>query len=195
MKIQKIQALCKSAKRIMIINDSKLGIQWLSDGTAIYPLFKLPRLSEENIFAMFDIPADKQGKIYYDERDRLPETLDFGDTAEGEQLVNLEPFGITAYGRGLEVFRGSEGAMLVDKKYLAPFDDSVAYYERVRRGGRPYIVAKEGMFISGIILPFEARHELSKWLSNTGEAMITVSDDEPMQSQLQFEDDEEEDDE
>lgn len=195
MKIQKIQALCKSAKRIMIVNDSKLGIQWLSDGSAIYPLFKLPRLSEENIFAMFDIPEDKQGKIYYDERDRLPVSLDFSDTSEGEQLVTLEPFGITAYGRSLEVIRGSCGAMLIDKKYLAPFDDGVQLYERVRIHGTPYIVAKEGMFIAGIILPFEARAELARWLVNTGEAMITVSDDEPMQSSMSFEDSEEADEE
>ena len=95
MKIQKIQKLCKSAKRIIIFN-AKNGVQWISDGYCIYPLFNLPRLSRENIFAMFDIPADKQGKIYFEEREGLPEGLDFGDTARGENVVTTEAYSIYA---------------------------------------------------------------------------------------------------
>ena len=175
MKIQKIQQLCKAAKRIMIINDEAHGIQWISDGYCIYPLFNLPRLTRENIFALFDIPEEKQGKIFFDERDELPTGLDFSDVADGERVVSPENYSINAHGRSLAVIKGAEGGQLFDKKYLAPFDDDAVLYERCRKYGHPYIVAKEGMFLAGVILPFEAREELAEWLVNIGEQLIVTA--------------------
>lgn len=171
MKIQKIQQLCKSAKRIVIYNDEELGIQWISDGYCIFPLFKLPRLTEENIYTMFDIPADKQGKIYFEQRDELPASLCFDDYFEGEVAVRSEQFGIVAYGRALEVIRGAEGATLYDKKYLSVFDDDAVFFERLRSGGSPYIVVKEGMFIAGVIMPFQPNIQLKEWLVDVSETL------------------------
>lgn len=125
---------------------------------------------------MFDIPADKQGKIYFDEREGLPGGLDFDDTARGESVVAPEAYSICAYGRTLKPFKCSQGAVLIDTKYLTPFDDDVTLYERSRASGMPYIAVKEGMLIAGIILPFEARSDLGEWLVNMGELVITSAE-------------------
>jgi hypothetical protein len=69
------------------------------------------------------------------------------------------------------VFRGAEGALLVDSKYLSVFEKDVTYFERLRRGASPYIVAKEGMFVSGVILPFEANITLKEWMTNVAESL------------------------
>jgi hypothetical protein len=171
MKIQKIQSLCKSAKRIIIFNDADEGIQWISDGYCLFPLLNLPRLTEDNIYALFDIPKDKRGKIFFEEREELPKSLCFEDSFEEENAVNPEQFGIYAYGQAFDVFRGAEGALLVDSKYLSAFDKDVTYFERLRRGASPYIVAKEGMFVSGVILPFEANITLKEWMTNVAESL------------------------
>lgn len=171
MKIQKIQQLCKSAKRIIIFNDADEGIQWISDGYCIFPLLNLPRLTEDNIYTLFDIPEDKRGKIFFEEREELPSSISVDTYEKGEISVKPEQFGIYAYGQACDVFRGAEGALLVDSKYLSVFDKDVTYFERLRVGGSPYIVAKEGMFVSGVILPFEANITLKEWLVNVSESL------------------------
>ncbi len=178
MKIQKIQQLCKAAKRIIIIEDAVHGTQWISDGYCVYPLFNLPRLSKENIFAMFDIPEDKQGAILFEEMEELPASMDFSDTADGEQVVSPEPFGISAYGRSFEVINGAEGAMLVDSKYLKVFEKDAVFYERYREHGTPYIVVKEGMFLAGVVIPFVDKGQIAEWLVNTGEALIVAREND-----------------
>lgn len=58
MKIKQIEAILKASKTIAVIETP--SCQWLSNGFAAYPIYNLPELTEENIFAMFDIPKDKQ---------------------------------------------------------------------------------------------------------------------------------------
>ncbi|MBQ2876988.1 MAG: hypothetical protein IJE25_08255 [Clostridia bacterium] len=176
MKIQKIQSLCKSAKRITVIKDDERYIQWLGEGSCFYPLFKLPRLSAENIFAIFDIPEEKQGKIFFEERDELPRAVDFSDVSDGETIITPEGGGVIFEGRTLVIFKSSLGVITVDKKYLAPFDDEVTYYERKTASGQPYIVAKEGMFISGIVMPYNGGNKLGEWLSDIGEGIVIMAD-------------------
>lgn len=176
MKIGTIEKLCKSAKRILIVNDKERGIQWISDGYCMYPLLKLPRLTAENIFAIFDIPEDKQGKIYFDEREDFPIALDTYDSCDGESVISPEGNAILAGGRVLVPFKCAEGVMLIENKYLNVFDDDVTYYVRPLFSGRPYIVAKEGMFVSGIILPYEADYKLAEWLCEIGEGVSVMLD-------------------
>ena len=171
MKIQKIQALCKAAKRIVIFNDENHGMQWISDGYCIFPLFNLPKLNEKNVYALFDIPEDKQGKIFFEEREELPRSICFSDYDKTEVAVKPEAFGISAYGRRLNVIRGSEGATLYDARYFSVFEDDATFFERPRADGAPYIVVKEGMFLAGVLLPYEANNELREWLVNVGESM------------------------
>ena len=191
MKLGTIEKLCKSAKRILIVNDKARGIQWISDGYCMYPLLKLPKLTAENIFAIFDIPEDKQGKIYFDEREDLPESLDALDTVDNETVVNPESNAIYSSGRLLVPFKCAEGVMLIENKYLGVFDDDVTYYVRPLPSGRPYIVAKEGMFVSGIILPYDAGYQLAEWLTEIGEGVGVMLDNRKSASEFDPFDDEE----
>ena len=176
MKIGAIEKLCKSARRILIINDEERGIQWLGDGYCLYPLFKLPRLNGENIFAIFDIPEDKQGKIYFEEKEKLPMSLNVEDVSDGETPITPESICISYNGKALVPIKCSVGVMMIDKRYLGVFDGDVAYYERLLPSGRPYVVAKEGMFTAGIILPEEPNEKLAELLVNTGEGLALASE-------------------
>ena len=97
--------------------------------------------------------------------------MSFNDYDESEVAVNPEAFGISAYGRRLNVIRGSEGATLYDARYFAVFEDEATFFERPRTDGAPYLVVKEGMFLAGVLLPFEANTELQEWLVNVGESL------------------------
>ena len=149
MKLSKIGALCKAYKRFVVYNVGH-GMQWISDGYAAYPLCDLPPLEEDNVFAIFDIPEDKRGKMYFDERQGVPVGMSFADAVQDE--VEIKPYSIGIIWQGAIYYpcKSREGILFVDKKYLSPFEDGVVLYERWAENGTPYIAAKRGMLLEGV---------------------------------------------
>lgn len=177
MKLSKIGALCKAYKRFVVYNVG-LGKQWVSDGYAAYPLYDLPPLSSESVLTIFDVPDDKRGKMFFDEKEGEPLGLDFSDYVTDE--VELRPcsIGIIWHGAVYLPFKSREGVLFVDKKYLSPFEEIPVLYERWTPGGAPYIVAKRGMLIEGIITPAGiATCELADLLCEIGELTAEVAVD------------------
>lgn len=152
--ISKIKDMCKAAKRIIITRTEY--VQWISDGYGTYPLYNVPELSRENVFAIFDIPEDKQSGFQFDERDCIGDGILLSDEHDGELPLTLLSTEIKAYGVTLAVAKSESGVIFINKRYLAPFADfenGVQLYERRGRSGQPYIAVKDGMFLFGLILP------------------------------------------
>lgn len=155
MKIKAIESLLKGSKQIIVYRSDRYG-QWLGDGSAMYPIHNLPNITEKHLYAMFDIPESKQSKYFFQERG-IPKTVDLRDCVEGEQLIQRGKISIIAVGRELEPIHTSVGTVFINTKYLKPFSDEAdgyELYERKDADGKTYIVAKSGMLIIGIILPF-----------------------------------------
>ncbi len=153
MKIKQIEKILKSQKRI-IISEAR-GAQWLSDGVAVYPVYNLPKLTEENIFPLFDIPEEKRDKFYF-KASSLPTFLNFEDSDENEQMIDRGDFSILVNGRILEPLKTSRGIVFIKSRYLKPIDDDEAgfvLYERISEYGRPYIVVKRGFILQAVIYP------------------------------------------
>ena len=177
MKLSKIGALCKAYKRFVVYNVGR-GMQWISDGYAAYPLCDLPPLEEDNVFAIFDIPEDKRGKMYFDERQGVPAGMSFADAVQDE--VEIKPYSIGIIWQGAIYYpcKSREGILFVDKKYLSPFEDGVVLYERWAENGTPYIAAKRGMLLEGVITPAGiATAELAELLCEVGALTEAVSED------------------
>lgn len=177
MKLSKIGALCKAYKRFVVYNVGH-GMQWISDGYAAYPLCDLPPLEEDNVFAIFDIPEDKRGKMYFDERQGVPTGMSFADAVQDE--VEIKPYSIGIIWQGAIYYpcKSREGILFVDKKYLSPFEDGVVLYERWAENGTPYIAAKRGMLLEGVITPAGiATAELAELLCEVGALTEAVSED------------------
>ena len=158
MKISTIQQICKGAKRIELFSAPSSSVQWISDGGAFYPLYNLPEMREENVFALFDIPEKKQDKIRFEYKSQLPSAICFGDAAEAENVLELGYISICARGRALRPLKTSHGMIYINEKYLKPFADAengVQLYERYTPGGEVYIAVKEGFLLTGIILPYD----------------------------------------
>ena len=191
MKIKKIESLCKNAKRLMIFNAR--DVQWISDGRAVYPLYGLPRLTPDNVLTMFDVPEDKRGKIYVDEKTELPPYLDISDAYPGEKEIAQEKISFNYYGKTLLPFRGSQGVIFLDKKYLEPLTDAkhgFTLFERVFADGRSYVAVKDGMLLSGIILPDDAASaELADLLVNVGELVAVSAENKAVQLSISDEKD------
>lgn len=176
MKIRKIGALCKAYKRFVVYNVGN-GMQWISDGYAAYPLYDLPPLEEDNVFAIFDIPEDKRGKMYFDERHGVPSGMSFADAVADE--IEIKPYliGIIWQGEIYYPCKSREGILFIDKKYLSPFEEGAVLYERWADNGVPYIVVKRGMLIEGVITPAGiATAELADLMCEVGNLTAAVSE-------------------
>lgn len=197
MRIKKIEAICKASRRIVVLWDREGECQWLGDGSAFYPVYGLPLLTEEHIFTMFDIPEDKRSKYLFTETE-MPATYNFTDHCDSEVPLVREELSLIRYGVTLIPFKTSEGITFVDKRYLKPLEDSENEYvlcERTAGNGQVYIVAKQGFLLAGVIMPcavvdktfvegLKTLHQLSTVKLSSGAA-------EPQQLNMDWEDNDE----
>lgn len=162
MKIKSIAAICKKAKRVMILNHcSRTGTvtQFIGDGVAYYPVYDLPLLDEECVLTIFDIP-EKQRENWTTMCGVELNGFHLEDTDTGEYF--LEELGVSFALNGVQVkpFRAKDGVLFVNSKYLAPFSDVrdiVQFFERRLDSGQPYVVAKAGFMMQAAIMPFQAQ--------------------------------------
>lgn len=175
MKLSKIGALCRANKRFTVYNVGR-GAQWLSDGFACYPLGDLPSLCEEEIAVIFDVPEDKRDKFYFEEKVGMPEGIDISDRVEDERELTPVPLGIVWCDEVLLPYKSESGVLFVARKYLAPFESVMTLYERRTKSGAPYIAAKRGMIVEGIITPYgAATQELADIILEVGGEMIVTA--------------------
>lgn len=161
MKNKSIAAICKKAKRVMILNHcSRTGTvtQFIGDGVAYYPVYDLPLLDEESVLTIFDIPEKQREN--WTTMCVEPAGLHLEDTDTGEYF--LEELGVSFALNGVQVkpFRAKDGVIFVDSKYLAPFSDVrdiVQFFERSLDSGQPYVVAKAGFMMQAAIMPFQVQ--------------------------------------
>lgn len=159
MKLKQIEAILKAEKTIIVSETP--ACQWLGNGAAFYPVYNLPKLTQDNIFTMFDIAEDKRDKFYFKERE-LPSFINFEDGDESEEMLDRGTIAFYAQGRTLEPLKTSQGIAFINTRYLKPFADSQAgyeLYERTDKLGRLYIVVKSGFVLLGVFSPYDLVNE------------------------------------
>lgn len=164
MKLKKVAALCAKSKHYVLFDkiDSTGEItQWLGDGYSLYPLNGLPILDEETLFAVLDVPEKQREKAVV-HRDNMPGTFNADDTDPAEIALNEGDIPLILGGTVLQPLMTRKGITFIQRKYLEPLDDMlgmIQLFERVAADGQPYIVAKAGLLIAAIIMPYDAIKE------------------------------------
>ena len=145
-KIKKLARLCSARKRIQLYDGDK--VQYIGDGSAIYPVWGMPDLDEESLMVVFDVPEKKQ-KDFLVSRDPTPRGINLGDVDETEQMVERLDLEID----GMMLLRTSRGLAMVQGKYLSPIEDeeNIELYERTGANGAQYIAAKAGFNLMALI--------------------------------------------
>lgn len=148
---QKIIEICKKAKRLTLFSDG--GDQWISAGGAIYPLLKVPHLTEETVRALYSLPDN----VKVEEVDGLPVPFSFINAERDERPVFYEKIQLQPGGDALVSLRTREGVTFIEEKYLKPLEPGengdCMLYERTDSHGHVYIAAKQGMMLEAVILP------------------------------------------
>ena len=160
MKMRKVIDLCKAAGELRLYEHE--GVQWISDGWALYPLWGMPALTPEGLCTAYDIPDKKWEKIQfvYDPTG-IPKAIDTADIADGEKKAIRAPLWIRWGGMSLVPFAVSTGVVWLDAAYLTPFekDDRLELYERRSPDGRLYFAVKVGFELVGILFPAALPHK------------------------------------
>ena len=107
--------------------------------------------------AMFDIPEKKRKKCR-SKRQPVSEVYSLEDWERGERALNDNWPTVEYDGRIVKPLSTNDGMTFIQDKYLAPLEDIADYlrlFERVDTEGNKYIVAKNGMEIAAIIMPFD----------------------------------------
>lgn len=157
MNVKKIIDLCKKNSFLRLYDGE--GVQWVSDGRALFPLFNLPIFDEDSICATFDITEKKAAKMHISRNNSFPVGFDFSDDVpKEEQCTRGDPlFG------GIVPLTTSHGMMFIDGRYLLPFsdadDDMLFIYERTADNGQTYFAIKQGFVLVGIVMPFDCVNE------------------------------------
>jgi len=164
MKIKKIASICSKTKFFQIYD--RIGptgeiTQWLGDGFAMYPLNGLPILDEESLSAMFDITEKKREKLFI-RRDVMPDTVSIADVEPGDRRLSEGEISVVYGGTVLKPLYTRNGIAFIKSLYLSPLEDEMdflQFFERDAPQGGSYIVAKAGLMIVAVILPFTGINE------------------------------------
>jgi len=160
MKIKKIVDLCRRNGVAQIYKD-KTDTQWLGDGYALYPLYGIPKLNEDEFFTTFDFTAKQRNKMLFAER-KFPEVYCSSDFCADEERCQEHTLKIPFGSRLLIPYTTRDGIKFLDSAYVAPFegeDSEIEVYERKSESGEMYFAIKVGMILRAIVMPFNAINE------------------------------------
>lgn len=159
MKFSKIAAVMKKTKTAVLYTDAD-GVQWLSNGAAVYKLENMPPLDEDTVLTIMNVADDAKSKWYTDIKE--DETGMLCDFVDGEEEITAEDAGITIIHNGhlMTPIYTMEGMLWIDAALLAPTEKKDMEYRSffVRKvGGYRAIAVKEGLVLTAVIM------ELNTW--------------------------------
>ena len=164
------------------------GVQWITNGEAMFPLYGFPRFTAESFACTFGVERARVGES--ESLDFLP---DLSDVASCENLIQLEPVQLQPFDEAHISFVTMCGTAFVPERYvrLMPSEMHSGVYERsqletVTQTGdgfsacttvnHVYIVFKDGMKLCGIITPKAVKLQLSQqWLDMLAETFARIS--------------------
>lgn len=164
MKFKVIGNICKKKKTAIIfdrviVNSAGMEVcqQYISDGSAIYPVIGLPYINEETLLTMWDVP-EKQRDSWVVNSLPAPDFIDFRDAIAVDSQVKETDFVLYHNQSKLRAIETSRGIVFIDLGYLAPLADSfdvMQMYERISDDGQLYIVVTAGLWLQAIIFPYK----------------------------------------
>ncbi len=173
MKYSKVIGIVKKSKRLYILTEGAKRIcrltaeggslvQWIGDGGCLWCMAGTPPLEDAGeFFTLYDV-SDKAEKSFYTETGELPAVLDTANRTETELEAEMMTVTVGWYGAVLRCFQYRVGEsvrhLFVRDAYLEPVRGSEYLSFTVREAkttGLPYLCAKEGLELVGIILPID----------------------------------------
>jgi len=171
MKIKAIASICRKVKGICLYHEEDKDRSWVGDGYAAYILpDSLSDSTLGSLEAIFDIPPEKAETYSMSEKE-FPAGIGTADDAEETELNYDSDFRLIHEGVDMLPLRAPDGSTyLIKTRYLSPINDAEVLRLSLRHtdAGRPYIAAKDGLFLTGVIMPIGIRGDMRNWIRRLG---------------------------
>lgn len=183
MKIKKAFDICKKSGSIYINQNG--SEQWLSDGSAMYPISGLPLLTEESVCRLYDINDSRRDKISFNFIAGNP-LFDVADITAEETEAVMWNISIAFDGYVLIPVSTEEGILFIEREYLKPLSDmpenEMTLTMRTDIRGEHYICVKFGLIAYAFIAPVKAINQsfvnnLEKLAAQTRMALINSEEE------------------
>ncbi len=172
MKFKMIAAVFKRNKFLKILTMPN-GVQWITNGSALYSMAGMPKLTLEMVLKIFDIPEDKQADWNCEEAD-MPEGLreicadDFHiSKIPLEQMRAAVGWNDVTY----LFLKGMDDIFAVDENLLKPLYDNLEYlrlFKCTLRGGSPAIMCYNALELKAVAAPCMPGDKMAKELQELG---------------------------
>lgn len=170
MKIKKIIQICKTKKQLILYDDLQRKMQWISDGSCIYPLADMAEFNAQTLCKAHDITESQASKMLLRDHEQLPKIFDYSDSNNFEVEVIKNPIRLMQDGKSVIALETEEGAIFIDSLYLTPLSDyaesDLKIFHRTATNGTSYFAVKYGLILVAIITPIKVVEE--KFIENIG---------------------------
>lgn len=132
MKIKKLMTLCSKSGNI-IVYKAEDGTQWLSEGHALYPVYKDFEFDSHSLCEMYDIDKDK---VAMHDVTGLPFGMSGVDYEPSEIECEMLPIQLYRGGDVYIALENTNGIAFIKKKFLSPLSDvasSISCFSKEKR--------------------------------------------------------------
>ncbi len=152
MKYAKIWQICKKRKVLTVFGHN--GTQWISTGSAAYPMYGMPTVrTKDELLAMIDVPADERESFEVFFEDPTDDVYD--DITADDIHLDASPVSFVYGSSTLTPLSAAEDPAVywINEMFLAPLTDlaAVGYVLRRSKKGTPCVAVVEGMSIQAVI--------------------------------------------
>ena len=173
MKVKKIGALCKAAKRCYLWNEltvaGEIRRQWITNGEAMWPVAGLPQLSESNLSTLFEFSPNQLKEMIVKE-EALPEKL-YGilfDYAAGEEVLQESIIRLRKDGTEYAALTAGNRVVWLATELLRPCWGSEPRIVLRSLPDRDVLAVMDGLLLAGIIMPAVMGADLYRELLRLG---------------------------
>lgn len=168
MKLKKILKLCKQAGQYLIYDnrqmaDQPCSDQWIGTRDALYLPSRMPYLVEDSICTMCDLSEKQRNDWDIEHNEQWPFDFSLENDDSSDTPADLLGLSIMVRGEELLPLKVENGLVWIWIKYLTPLENEIAHltlhYREVN--GQPYIVVKNGMFVTASIRPVDISKDKS----------------------------------
>ena len=147
MKLNKIWSLLKQRRQVIIMQGD--DSQWIGDGVAAYSITNSLDLTEGIIQTLLDVSDKAWDNFNYEVKEPAFNTADIvGNEIELKEM----PIRVWFKEAELTVLKGNGKAYFIQSKYTVPLRNT-EYLSFTYRPDDKIVVARDGMFIAGVICP------------------------------------------
>ena len=182
MKIKELLNKAKGSKVVRIIDtvdeNGEIIRQHIAIEDAVYPLDGMPRVNEEKVLAIMDVPVDKRNEwhVFKGINKNIEWMLEDEQSADTEAKmgkIELECGGVK-----YRPFHTARGILFVSNEQIRPIKDEKNVCYRLRENGNAQmIIAQSGMMNIGALMPLQwADEEAADELWKMAEAARKIAE-------------------